>query len=392
MSTSFSGSDPYDGLNSRLLAPLAKHARATRLALIQIVRRCPLNLRGILRIPPGSNPKGSALFLSGLSDYCKLDQEGRYAVWLEDLLLSQASGPEGDPIISPKRTIQNGLARKLLDNGFEGNTPMGWGYHFPWQGRAFYLAAWLPNVVCTSFVLDSFADAGSELYPAIALSTAQLVAHHLNRFEDDSGICFSYSPADDSKVFNASLFGAKILARAAKHSGTHGHEWADMARKAVTWVISRQQVDGSWSYGETSYWKAADNLHTGFVLETLEAISQLLGTTEWDEHIERGLTFYRYGLFMSDFTAKYYSDSLYPIDPHSFAQGTVTFLRLARFDQAAKDTAKAILERGIELLWDDRRSGFIYRINRTGSVRTIHLRWSQAWMFRALCLYLGSAA
>ena len=265
----FRGSDPYDGLNSILLAPLARHTRATRLALTQAVKRCPLDLRGILLVPSGFNPKGTALFISGLSGYQKLDPECMYAVWLEDLLLSQASGPEGEPIFSPERTIQAGLARKLLRDDFQGNTPMGWGYHFPWQGRAFFLPAWFPTVVCTSFVLDSFADSGSSLYPAVARSTAHMVNNHLNRFEDSSGICFSYSPADDSRVFNASLFGAKILARAHRFCSGKSEVWKDLAEKAVAYVVARQKNNGSWTYGETGYWQKIDNLHTGFVLEAV---------------------------------------------------------------------------------------------------------------------------
>ena len=44
---------------------------------------------------------------------------------------------------------------------------------------------------------------------------ARFVAERLHRHEDADGICFSYSPTDRTRVYNASLFGAKILARAA---------------------------------------------------------------------------------------------------------------------------------------------------------------------------------
>jgi len=39
--TRFAGTDPYDGLNSRLLAPALRHSRLLRLAVIQGVKRSP---------------------------------------------------------------------------------------------------------------------------------------------------------------------------------------------------------------------------------------------------------------------------------------------------------------------------------------------------------------
>src|SRR5215470_3101849 len=55
------GYDPYDALNSPLAhAPLLNN-RFSRTALTQLVKRSPLNLRPLLRIKKGLNPKGVAL-------------------------------------------------------------------------------------------------------------------------------------------------------------------------------------------------------------------------------------------------------------------------------------------------------------------------------------------
>src|SRR5436190_6001137 len=59
----FAGHDPFDGLNSVSfhLTPL-KHFETTRLAWLQMVKRSPVDLRSILRVPKGVNPKALALF------------------------------------------------------------------------------------------------------------------------------------------------------------------------------------------------------------------------------------------------------------------------------------------------------------------------------------------
>ena len=59
----FAGYDPFDGLNSRLFqyTPI-KHSRLARIAWLQMIKRVAYNLRPILRVEKGVNPKGLALF------------------------------------------------------------------------------------------------------------------------------------------------------------------------------------------------------------------------------------------------------------------------------------------------------------------------------------------
>src|SRR4051812_4534904 len=67
----FAGYDPFDALNSRILlrTPLRNH-RLARLALTQLVKRSPVNLRPLLAVDAGVNPKAIALFaLAELSRY-----------------------------------------------------------------------------------------------------------------------------------------------------------------------------------------------------------------------------------------------------------------------------------------------------------------------------------
>ena len=57
----FSGYDPFDGLNSSWFqrSPL-KYSAAARLAWLQMVKRSPVDLRRVLGVKKGVNPKGFA--------------------------------------------------------------------------------------------------------------------------------------------------------------------------------------------------------------------------------------------------------------------------------------------------------------------------------------------
>jgi len=380
----FRGVDPYDGLNSRLLAPLLPRSRLLRLAVIQGVKRSPLNLRPLLRVPPGCNPKGLALFLIGASDAPGLPGAAGRIGWLADALVSAASRPDGTAVFGG-RDPQTGIAERAGAGAAPLTGSIGWGYDFPWQAVAFLQPPYYPTVVATSFVLDALAACRSPAYSPAAEAAARFVTENLHCERLPEGVCFSYSPRDRSRVYNASLFGAKILARAAALGGPAAGERGELARAAAAFIVARQREDGAWLYGEAAHWHWIDGLHTGFVLETLGFLGEELAVADWDPAIRQGLAYYRRRLFAPDGTPRYWPDRPYPIDPHTAAQGALTFLALARHGTDHFAFARRILERAVAELWDDRRGGFVTRTSRFVTDRAVYLRWSQAWMFRALC-------
>lgn len=383
----FRGSDPYDGLNSRLLRPLLGRSRLLRLAVIQGVKRSPLDLRPLLRVPPGLNPKGAALLLHGASVWPGLAAAPDDRRRLGDLLTRLASRPDGSSGWDG-RDERPGAAAAWA--AAPASLPAaGWGYDFPWQSKAFLQPAFHPTVVCTSFVVDALAAAGDPAADAAMSAAAVFVERHLNRHEAAEGLCFSYSPGDRTRVYNASLFGARILAQASPLDPDREERRRELAAAAVDFVVARQAGDGSWLYGEADHWAWIDNLHTGFNLETIARIAEILGERRWDEALERGLDFYRRRLFAEDGTPLYYAHREFPRDAHSYAQGALTFLHLR--DRCADGLAFAdrILACGVRDLWDDRRGGFVFQRHRRHVQRSIHLRWSQAWMFRAICSRLA---
>ncbi|MCP4574626.1 MAG: hypothetical protein GY838_19935 [bacterium] len=383
----FTGYDPYDGLNSRLLASVLPRSRFLRLGVIQAVKRSPVNLRPLLGITPGVNPKGLALIMQGLAKWRQ--PAGREAAIeeLADLIVCRASSPDGSPV-HPGRVFHPGLARELATTD-EAPPAMGWGYNFAWQSKAFLQPAYYPTVVATNFVVDGFACCGHPASGVVTAGAARFVLEHLHRYRDETGICFSYSPRDRTRVYNASLFAAKILARASMTDTPAAAEMADLATQAADFVVARQRKDGSWIYGEAGHWQWVDNLHTGFVLETLASIGSMLRRDNWIEAVDRGLAYYLANLLTDDDLPRYYAHSTSPLDAHSFAQAALTLHELDNGSGELVDRAGRILGRSVDNLWDEARCGFRFQKGRRFTQRTIFLRWSQAWMFRALATHLG---
>src|SRR5439155_11605771 len=111
----FKGYDPHDGLNSRIFARLGfQRSPVARLVLSTLCRRSPLNLRPLLGVERGHNPKGIALCLSALVRYARISPGPDVARLLEEL----------------KR-----LLRSLKSTGYSGAC---WGYNFDWQSRIFF--------------------------------------------------------------------------------------------------------------------------------------------------------------------------------------------------------------------------------------------------------------
>src|SRR4051812_24577000 len=114
-SRGFAGWDPFDALNSRVFqsTPL-RNSRSARLAFTQLVKRSPVNLRRILGVSKGVNPKGLALFaLAELSRYRATGDDQRAA--------------------NARATLD-----RLLSIAIRDEDTLAFGYNFEWQSRHFF--------------------------------------------------------------------------------------------------------------------------------------------------------------------------------------------------------------------------------------------------------------
>jgi len=366
-SESFKGYDPYDGLNSTLFRsiPFISGNQLARLVWIQAFKRSPLNLRSLSGIKKEYNPKALGLFLSG---YCNLYRRGPEEEYLKKIWFFT-------------ERLQD-LVNKEWSNAC-------WGYNFDWQAKAFFQPKHTPTIVATTFIgnalLDAYEITRDEQLLRIARSSCDFILKDLNRFDDGNGnFAFSYSPLDNSVVFNASFLGSRLLARVSTF--TNETELLDAARKSVMFCCSHQRPDGSWSYGTADFHQWVDNFHTGYNLECLADYMKFSGDNTLERHLSNGFEYYFKTFFTEEGIPKYYNNSVYPIDIHAPAQLVITLSRLNKF-RDYNDLVDKVLNWTIDNMQDE-KGYFYYQINKFFTSRISYMRWSQAWMFYALSEYL----
>src|SRR6266436_6814530 len=374
----FAGYDPYDALNSRLFqATPLKHSRIARLNWTQLFKRSPLNFRRLALVPAERNPKGTALFaLAALADYRRLrtvEAETDARALLDDLL-------------GARLTSESGAAC--------------WGYNFDWQSRSFFAPRGTPTVVPTAFAARALCEAaevfGQDEYLPFARTICDFILNDLNRSEEaDTEVCFSYSPLDQARVFNASLLAGETLATVGRIAGAAS--LCDWAVRAARYVIRRQRADGSWAYGGDDYQSWADGFHTAFILGSLSRIIDAVRSEpgavapglvdELDNTLRRGYHFWQERFFLADGWPKYYPDRLYPADAHSAASAIFTLVVFRGRIPGTMILAEKIAEWAIDNLRDS-RGYFHYQRRRFYAVNIPYMRWSQAWLAYALARLL----
>jgi hypothetical protein len=357
------GYDPYDGLNSRFFQALPlKNSRVARLAWTQFHKRSPINFRPLVGIPRERNAKGIALFaLAALADFRR------------------------------QPTKENEIeARELLDDliwmGLKGFKGACWGYNFDWQSRSFFVPRGTPTIVPTAFAARALCEAAEVLarddYLPFARTICNFILNDLNRSEETGDeVCFSYSPLDRTRVFNASLLAGETLATVGRMLGEAG--LVELAERAALYVVRRQQQDGSWHYGADANQVWADNFHTAYILTSLARIMGRESSGQFDNALRRGYDFWAERFFLADGWPKYFPDRLYPADIHSTASAIVTLVELRGTIPAALVLARQIAGWALANLRAD-RGCFGYQRRRFYRVRIPYMRWSQAWMTYAL--------
>ena len=367
------GYDPFDGLNSRLFqATPLRRSRTARLAWIQFHKRSPINLRTIVGVPRERNAKAIALFaLAALADFRR--------------------NPTKEKEIEAR-----GLLDDLIQMSLKGFSGACWGYNFDWQSRSFFVTRGTPTIVPTAFAARALCEAAQVLsrdeYLPFARTTCDFILNDLNRSQETKEeVCFSYSPVDLTRVFNASLLAGETLAAVGTLLGEVSLiEWA---RRTALYAVRRQQQDGSWLYGADSHQLWADNFHTAYVLTSLSRISDTGSMFEpgavekspeqFDNALRRGYDYWAERFFLKDGWPKYYPGRLYPADIHSTASAIVALVELRGRIPGTLILAEQIANWAITNLRDD-GGFFYYQWRRFLKVRIPYMRWSQAWMTYAL--------
>jgi len=375
----WSGWDPYDALNSRFLKFLTFNRRWLRIAVIQSMKRAPINLRPLLGIPKSRNPKTMGLLARAYLMRYKQTQNPEYII----------------------------KARNILDwliANSAGYSGYAWGYNFDWQSLVFYLPQGIPTVVNTAFIANAFLDAYGILkeksYLDVARSSCDFILKDLNRtylqselvndqlpVTNDQSFCFSYSPLDKTCAHNANLLAAELLARV--YIFMKEEELKRCCNKVVEFTLMNQCPDGSWHYGMDESQRFIDSFHTGFLLLSLYNIMKYLDYADDNEFklmLLKGYTYYRKAFFEDNGLPHYFQSRIYPIDLHCTAQGIITFLKFRQYDTEAITHAQKLAQWAIENMWDDKEGYFYFQKTKHFMNKTPYLRWPNAWMYYALSM------
>jgi len=365
----WAGYDPYDALNSRVFTALPfLSSRLPRLVLTQALKRSPINIRGLMLVPKTQNPKAIALFL------------------LAFLKLSRCGAPNQEHYAGL-------MIERLVDLRSPGVSHWCWGYSFPWQTRTIVVPSGAPNLVCTSFVAGALLDAYEQYRDRrcldMAAGAAEYMLDELYWTDGNSVASFSYPlPSLGTLVHNANFLAAAVLIRAYRHTGEE--RFLAPALKVARYSASKQHSDGSWDYGEAPSQRWIDNFHTGYNLCALRQIDRYLQTDEFASRVRAGFEFYRAHFFLPDGAVRYFHNRTYPIDIHCIAQSILTLLALGHLAPDNIQLARRVFRWAMNHMLDE-RGFFYYRVLRLATIRTSYMRWSQAWMFLAICSLLSES-
>lgn len=357
----WAGFDPYDALNSEWFSrtPLAR-SRIARLALTQLLKRSPLDLRPALGIKPSRDPKATALFVMSY-------------------VIQARRGDE------KARELADTLANRLLELRSPGTDNWCWGYSFPWQTRSLLVPRFAPNLVTTTFAANALLDAyeiglGTR-YLEAAVGAGAYISQQLY-WNDGTRASFAYPhPTTRIPVHNANLLAGALICRLVRLTGRR--DGLDDALRVIRYSAGSQRPDGSWPYGLAPTQQWVDNFHTGYNLCALMSIGSDIETDEFKDVTCRGLEFYISHFFRADGAPKYFHDQTFPIDIHCVAQSIITLVTFRTVDSRCTALADAVMAWTLSHMWDE-GSFFHYRVLRSMTIRTCYMRWSQAWMLLAI--------
>ena len=356
----YAGWDPFDALNSKLfnVTPL-RHVPVARLALTQLFKRSPYNLRKYAGVPKSVNAVTIALAAEVARRECHMDE----AALLVKQLIEMRVQDDGDGLRA-------------------------WGYPFPWQAKAFFVARNSPNIIATAYAVRELMNwRNNAAVPGASdaiLSAAKLVASRFVVATEDNRRFIAYVPQSRAMVHNASLWGAYVLTAGVAAGGPE--PWLRLAEDAVNYSLAAQGQDGSWAYGEARHHQFVDGFHTGYVLEALHRISRIAPHMDVAAALAKGVAFYQENMFEADGTAKYYSRSAWPIDANPAAQAVITFNELGLSDAGAR--SREIMTAAVRNLWLEDQGHFAYQKNKRGITAINYPRWTQIWLRVALSLIL----
>lgn len=362
LSHQYRGYDPYDTLLSPIFKWPLFNSKLVRFGAQQVCKRIPFNFRNILGIKRGLNPVSVGLCIQA------------YAYLSE--------------VFPERKTFFFDETERLLDildeNSSKGYGGICWGYDFDWEARYTKIDAYVPTGVATGIItnalFESYLIHPNERIKNMIIDAAQFVLKDLHRNYEGDLFCFSYSPVDQQFVLNASLKSARLLAQV--YYFTQDESLKKMAETAVAYVVNAQRESGAWPYAMHDARTWADNYHTGYILDCMDAYMICCLDNRFKDSFEKGLGYYVDHFFENGEIPKFYDTKTYPVDSTAAAQSLLSLSRFGHLDRAERVATWMITH------MQDEQGGFFFRKHQSYTDRNIFMRWNNAWMFAGLSYFL----
>jgi rhamnogalacturonyl hydrolase YesR len=360
----YRGYDPGDG-DLSFLRYFTFNAHFLRRLLTAGVLRMPFHLRPWIGIRPHTSTKGMGYMGWG---YVKM-----YAL----------TGTEN------YRRRAEFCFDWLMGNRSPGYEHYCWGNHFSFSTRGGTIPRHAPTIVWSSLIGTAFLEAYEVLHNPRYLEVAASVGEWVKRLpreQTSQGICLSYVPYKQSSIHNSNMLGAALLARVAVY--THDQKALELAREAMIYSCARQNVDGSWFYGEAPKYHWIDNFHTGYNLDCLKRYINCTIDREFESNLWLGFQYFKLHFVEPDGRAKYYHDKTGPIDIQCVAQAIDTLTFFSDTDSESLELAAKVAAWAINNMQAP-DGHFYYRDLGWKKVKTPMLHWGQGTMFKALAHLLS---
>ncbi|MBD3377131.1 hypothetical protein GF406_19030 [candidate division KSB1 bacterium] len=368
----FKGYDPYDVLNSPI--PFHHLGKWPPILAVQLLKRLPVNLRPLLGIKKGINPKAMGLFLEAYSFLSDLYPDQGYEEHRETCFQWLSEHPS---------------------NGYSGPC---WGYNFDWASPVKTVKAYTPSIVVSGFIAKGIFEYNRITQNPQALELLQgvcdFILKDLPRTESAEGICFSYTPLMQDYCYNASMLGAEVLVKV--YSLTGNTDYLELARSAVDFCVAHQHPDGRWNYSidlETGRERQQIDFHQGYVLDSLYEFMRYSGLDDekYGVALKKGADYYKNQQFFSDGRSLWRVPKQWPVQIHNQSQGIITFSRLKDLDPSYLPFAETIAQWTLEHIQHPKYGYFYYEKRRFYTNKIPYMRWSQAWMMLALTRLLAAS-
>ena len=362
----YEGYSKFDALNSPLLHTLSFDNKWLRLIFTQLVNRCPLHIRPMLRVKKSRNPKGIALF-------------ARASLFLYSMTRDEYWKDEA-----------KSLLHWLLANRAKGSVHASWGYNFVWQNTIFLQGRNEPNCVVSVFVGEALVHAyrvlGKEDYLTVASDVADFILKELpvlSQGTDEMAIGYVLRKPS-SIVLNINILAGAFLVKLWKHLSEA--DLLQAAQKLLNFTARRRTSYDAWYYTYPRHHSPIthDNYHTGGIVDGLLEYFEETGDDRYLDVYWKGLEYYQKHLFEPDGAPRWMSNKKYPLDVHGAAQGIISFSKAARHNETFRYQAEKIAEWTLQNFYRPRTRDFAYRKGRYMTWNYSLMRWCNAWMARAL--------